>query len=132
MDKISEKRKYVRVGNPYITRFRVKPYDGEDSNNWDTAALVNLSASGLFFYSKIDLKVGTILDFKIGSSSIYPSVVCVGRVIRAKRTLDASKIGYAIEFIEIGELTKIIINKSLKIDKPPFFVPPLRPENVFK
>jgi hypothetical protein len=53
MDNISEKRKYVRVEKPYITRIRVKPYDGEDSNNRDTVDLFNLSASGLSFYSKI-------------------------------------------------------------------------------
>ena len=91
-----------------------------------------MSASGLFFYSKMDLEVDTILELKIGFSHIYPSIVCVGRVIRAKRTLDASKIGYAIEFIEIGELTKIILNKSLIIDGPPFCVPPFKSESVFK
>jgi hypothetical protein len=117
IDKIPERRKYVRIEKPYITHFRVKPCDGEASNNWDTVAVVNLSAGGLFFYSKIDLEVGTILDLGIGFSHIYPSVLCVGRVIRAKRHPDASKIGYTIEFTEIGELDKIIINKSLEIAK---------------
>ena len=131
MDNISEKRKYVRFGKPYITRFRVKPYDGGSSIYWDTVALVNLSASGLFFYSKIDLEVGTILDLKIGISNIYPSIVCVGRVVRAKRPLGASKIAYAID-LEINEPTKIILNKSLKIDGPPFFVPPLKLEFALK
>jgi len=76
-----------------------------------------LSAGGLFFYSKIDLEVDTILDLGIGFSHIYPSVICVGRVIRAKRHPDASKIGYTIEFTEIDELNKTIINKSLEITK---------------
>ena len=117
MDKFPEQRKYVRIEKPYITHFRVKPCDGEASNNWDTVSLVNLSAGGLFFYSKIDLEVDTILDLGIGFSHIYPSVICVGRVIRAKRHPVTSKIGYTIEFTEIGELNKIIINKSLRMTK---------------
>jgi hypothetical protein len=132
MDNISDKRKYERFRNLYITRFRVKPYDGKDSNYWEKVALVDVSASGLFFYSKIDLEVGTILDFKIGFSHVYSSMVCVGRVIRAKKALDAPIIGYGIEFIEISELTKIVLNKSLKIDGPPFFVPSLNLESLFK
>ncbi len=115
IDKIPEQRKYVRIEKPYITHFRVKPCDGEASSNWDTVAVVNLSAGGLFFYSSVNLEVGTILDIKICFSHIYPSVICVGKVIRAKRHPDASKIGYTIEFTEIGELNKIIINKSLEI-----------------
>ncbi len=115
MDNISEKRKYVRFGKPYITRFRVKPYDGEDSNNWSTVALVNLSAGGIFFYSKIDLEVGTILDFKIDFFLVHPSIICVGKVMRAKRHLDASKIGYSIEFTEIDEQFRKRINKTLEI-----------------
>ncbi len=115
MDNISEKRKYVRFGKPYITRFRVKPYDGEDSNNWSTVALVNLSAGGIFFYSKIDLEVGTILDFKIDFFLVHSSIICVVKVMRAKRHLDASKIGYSIEFTEIDEQFRKRINKTLEI-----------------
>jgi hypothetical protein len=117
IDKIPEQRKYVRIEKPYITHFRVKPCDGEASNNWETVAVVNLSAGGIFFYSSVNLKVGTILDLGIAFSYIYPSVICVGKVIRAKRHPDASRIGYTIEFTEIGELDKIIINKSLEITK---------------
>ena len=117
IDKIPEQRKYVRIEKPYITHFRVKPCDGEASNVWDSVAVVNLSAGGTFFYSRTELEVGTILDLKIGFSHIHPSVICVGRVIRAKRHPDASNIGYAIEFTEIGELAKIMINKSLEITK---------------
>ncbi len=115
MDKIPERRKYVRIEKPYITHFRVKPCDGEASNNWETVAVVNLSAGGLFFYSSINLEVGTILDLKIGFSRSYSTIICVGKVIRAKRHLDASKIGYAIEFTEINEQLKKLINKSLEI-----------------
>ena len=117
MYNIPERRKYVRIEKPYIIHFRVKPCDGEASNNWDAVTVVNLSAGGLFFYSRTNLEVGTILDLGIGFSRIFPSAICVGRVIRTKRYLDISKIGYAIKFTEISELTKILINKSLEITK---------------
>ena len=117
IDKIPQQRKYVRIEKPYITHFRVKPCDGEASNNWETIAVVNLSAGGLFFYSSVNLEVGTILDLEISFSHIYPAVICVGRVIRANRHPVTSKIGYTIEFTEIGELDKIIINKSLRMTK---------------
>ncbi len=115
MYKNPERRKYVRIEKPYITHFRVKPCYGEASNNWDTVAVVNLSAGGLFFCSKIDLEVGILLDLGIGFFHIFPSAICVGRVIRAKRYLGASKIGYSIKFTEIDELTKTLLNKSLEI-----------------
>ncbi len=117
MYNIPERRKYVRIEKPYIIHFRVKPCDGEASNNWDAVAVVNLSAGGLLFYSRTNLEVDTILDLGISFSHIFPSAICVGRVIRSKGYLDTSKIGYAIKFTEIDELTKILINKSLEITK---------------
>ncbi len=74
-----------------------------------------MSAGGLFFYSEINLEVGTILDLGIGCSHSYPTVICVGKVIRTKRHSDVSKIGYAIEFTEINEQLKKLINKGLEI-----------------
>ncbi len=115
MGKIPEKRKHVRITMPYITRFRVKPRDGEASDNWDGVDTVDLSAGGIFFHSRANLEVGTILDLEIGFSHLFPPVICVGRVIRTKRHLDASKTGYAIEFTETSELMKVMISKSLEI-----------------
>ncbi len=68
MDRIPERRKYVRIEKPYLIMFRVQPCDNNVSKDWDTVALVNLSAGGFFFYSSINLEVGTILDLKIGFS----------------------------------------------------------------
>jgi len=115
IDKIPERRKYIRIEKPYITSFRVKPCDGMATQDWDAVPVVNLSAGGIFFYSKTDLEVGTILDFKIDFSLVHPSIICVGKVIRAKRHLDASKIGYSIEFTEIDEQFRKRINKTLEI-----------------
>jgi hypothetical protein len=115
MNKIPERRKHVRIKTPYITRFRVKPYDDMVSNNWDAVDVANLSAGGIFFYSSIELEVGTILDLNIGFSSSHPSIICVGKVTRAKRYPAISIYGYSIEFTEINEQIKKMINKSLEI-----------------
>ena len=115
MDEIPERRKYARIENPYITHFRVKPCDGNVSKDWNMVAVFSLSAGGIFFYSKTDLEVGTILDLKIDFSLVHSSIIYVGKVIRTERHQDASKIGYAIEFTEINEQLKKMINKSLEV-----------------
>jgi hypothetical protein len=115
MDRIPERRKHVRIKTPYITRFRVKPYDDMVSKDLDTVTAFNLSAGGIFFYTKIDLGIGTIMYLKIGVSRSHPYIICVGKVARAKRYPAISIYGYSIEFAEINEQIKKMINKSLEI-----------------
>ncbi len=115
MDNISGKRKYVRIKKPYITHFRVKLRDNTVSKEWDTVTIVNLGAGGIFFYSSTNYVVGAILDIEVSFSHTYPTVKCAGKVLRMRRYLDASRIGYAIEFTEIAKQMEMMINKSLEI-----------------
>ena len=115
MGQIQEQSKNVRTKKPYITRFRVKPNDGKVSKDWDMVAVFNLSAGGIFFYTRTNLEVGTILDLKIGFSRSHLSIICVGKVIRVTKHPVTSINGYTIEFTEIDELNKIMINKSLEM-----------------
>ena len=114
MYKISENRKYKRIEKPYITRFRVKSSEPRDmvTKDWDMVAVNNLGAGGIFFHSRKNLKIGTILDLKIGFSISIPRIKCVGRVTRAKRHLGTSIFGIAIEFTEIAGNIKEILNKT--------------------
>ena len=114
MDKISERRKHVRIKAPCITGLRVKPYDDMVSRDLDTVASLNLGAGGIFFYTKIDLRIGTIMYLKIGVSRFHPHIICEGKVIRAKRYPAISIYGYSIEFTEINEQVKKMINKRLE------------------
>ncbi len=100
MNKIQERRKYVRIEKPYLIRFRVKPYDGRVAKDRNIIVIANLSAGGIFFYYNTNLEVDTLLDLKICFSRSYPTIICVGRVIRVKRLLDSCIFGYAIEFTE--------------------------------
>jgi hypothetical protein len=77
-------------------------------------AVINMGVCGIFFYTKINLEVGTILDLKIGFSLSHPSIICVGRIIRVKRHLDTSIVGFSIEFIEIDEQFKEVINNTIE------------------
>jgi hypothetical protein len=113
MYKIKETRKHVRIEKPYVTRFNVKSNEEMISSEWDMVAVINLSAGGLFFYAKKNLEVGTNLDLKIGFSLSHPSIKCTGKVIRAKRHLDTSIIGFAIEFTQIPEHARKAINNTV-------------------
>jgi hypothetical protein len=79
------------------------------------AAVFNWNVGGIFFYTRTNLEVGTILDLKIGFSRPHLSIICVGNVIRVTKHPVTSINGYAVEFTEIDELNKIMINKSLEI-----------------
>ncbi len=111
MGKIQEQRKFVRREQPYITKFRVKPNDDKVTKVWDAVVVFTLSAGGIFFYSKIDLEVGIILDLNIGFSRSYPTIICVGKVIRMTKHPVTSINGYAVEFTEIDEQIKKMINR---------------------
>ena len=77
--------------------------------------MFNLSAGGIFFYSRTDLKVGTILDLKISLSISYPTIICVGKVMRVTKHPVTYINGYAVEFTEIDEQIRKMLNKHLKI-----------------
>jgi hypothetical protein len=120
MYKISEKRKYKRIERPYMTRFRIKPYNDKDmvSKDGDMVAVNNLGAGGICFHTRKSLEIGTALDLKISFSISAPSIKCVGRVVRAKRHLDTSIFRIAIVFTEIEDHLKEILNKTALLVNP--------------
>ncbi len=83
-----------------------------DSKDWDMVAVNNLGAGGVFFLTRRSLEIGTTLDLRICFSTSTPGIKCVGRVTRVKRHLDIFISGIAIEFTEIDEHIKGIINKT--------------------
>ena len=109
---ILEQSKYVRIKEPYITRYKVIPNDNKLTKDWDGVAVVNLSAGGIFIYSRTNLEVGTIVDLRIGFSRSYPTIICVGRVARVKKNLGTFLFSIAIAFTEIDERIKEVINDT--------------------
>ncbi len=116
MNKLPNDREYVRVVKPYIVKFRVKEDETMNmvSKEWDMVTTNNFSAKGIFFFSNRNLEVGTILELNIDFSHFHPyhpSIICVGKIIRMRKHMDTSTIGFAIEFTEIDEQAKKIISK---------------------
>jgi len=107
-------RKYIRTEKRYITRFQVKSDIDNVFKEWDMVAIANLSAGGIFFYSVENLEVGTTMDLKIGLSHSHPSIICIGRIIRAKRQPGTSVIGFAIQFTEIDKHSVEVINNAIE------------------
>ncbi len=120
MHAIPERRKYKRIEKPYITRFKIKPYETQDlvSKDWEMVAVNNLGAGGIFFHAKRSLEIGTTLDLNIGFAISIPRIQCIGRVTRAIRHLDTSIFGIAIEFTEIDKRIKDILNKTALLVNP--------------
>ncbi len=114
------RRKYVRIEKSYNARFRIKPDETQDlvSIDWDMVAINNLGAGGVFFHTRRSMEIGTTLDLKIDFSTSTPDIKCDGRVTRTKRHLDTSIFGIAIEFTEIDEHIKGIINKTAILVDP--------------
>jgi len=113
----AEKRKYLRIEKPYMARFRVKPFEnsGAVSTDWDMVAVNDLGAGGIFFNSSNDLKIGTILNLKIGFSTTTPSIKCDGIVTRVINHPNSSIFGVATAFTKIDEHMKEMINKVAEL-----------------
>ena len=109
-----EKRKYKRTGKPYyMVRLRIKHHEGlsTSSAGWDWVVLKDLSVGGaLFSYNKY-LEVGSLLDLIVDASASTPAVTCVGRVTRIEQSQPPSTLHFAIEFLNIDEQEKELVNK---------------------
>ena len=113
-----ERRKYKRTKKPYTIRFRVKQFEGDETipTGWDMVAVKDLSAGGAFFICTCNksLEVGSLLDLKIDVSTAIPTINCVGKVIRSDKLLSPSVFCIAIEFTEIDEKEKEMINTTIE------------------
>jgi len=120
MTTYQEKRKFKRyeivlIEEPIMVRFQIRSdAQGTGSDDWDSANLLNISAGGIFFYSKKELGIGTFLDLKIDLPKSTSTINCVGKVIQIEQVKTISVFTNAIEFIDIGEQEKEMINTLLK------------------
>ncbi len=109
------KRKNKKIVPPYIARFRVKQYEGQEmsSPDWDMVP-VNLSAGGMLFDYNKNLELDSLLDLKIDIPKYTPTINCVGKVIRIEELQLASKFRIEIKFTDIGEQEKELISKAIE------------------
>jgi hypothetical protein len=114
------KRKDKKIVPPYIARFRVKQYEGQEisSPDWDIVAVKNLSAGGMVYdynknYNK-NLELDSLLDLKIDFFKSIPSINCIGRVVRIEEPMPNSMSRIAAKFTEINEIEREIINTTVE------------------
>ena len=68
------------------------------STKWDMVPVLDISAGGLSFNYTKNLGIYSLLDFKIGISTLTPAINCVAKIIRIEeprpvlRTYDITKI----------------------------------------
>jgi hypothetical protein len=110
-----EKRKYKRIEKPFMAGFRARQYEGHEtvSTKWDKVAVKDLSAGGMLFIYNKNLGLDSLLDLKIDESKYTPTINCVGKIIRIDKPIPISIFGIAIEFTEIEEHVKEMINTTL-------------------
>ncbi len=112
-----EKRKYKEIVTPYIARFRVKLYEGQEkpSIDWNIVAVKNLSAGGIIFnYYNENIKIGTFLDLKINFFKSIPIINCIGKVIRIEESQLNSMFRIATELTKIDEREREMINTTVE------------------
>jgi len=112
-----EKSKYKEIVTPYIARFRVKQYEGQEkpSLDWNIVAVKNLSAGGIIInYYNENIEIGTFLDLKIDFVKSIPTINCIGKVIRIEESRLNSMFRIATEFTEIDEQEREMINTTVE------------------
>jgi hypothetical protein len=120
MSTYQEKRKFKRyetllIEEPIMARFQIRSdAQKRGSDDWDSADLLNISAGGIFFYSKKDLGIGTLLDLKIDLPKSTVTINCVGEIIQIEQIKTMSMFVYVIEFIDIKEQEQEMLNTLLK------------------
>ncbi len=99
------KRKYKKIVPPYIARFRVKQYEGQEmsSPDWDIVAVKNLRAGGMVFDYNKNLELDSLLDLKIDCFKSIPVINCFGRVVRIEKPQPNYRFRIAADFTEIDE-----------------------------
>ncbi len=76
--------------------------------------LNNLSAEGVFFNYRKDLRLGSLLDLRIGLPKSTTTINCVGKILRSDKLQSIFMFCIASKFIDIGEQEKELISKAIE------------------
>ena len=127
MKSFTEKRKYKRIEldkckykeivSPCIAKFRVKHLGGHEMPplDWHIVSVKNLSAEGITFnYYIANLEIGSPVDVKIEFIKSIPTISCIGRVVRIEDAYVNSMFRIDVDFIEIDDKEREIINATVE------------------
>jgi hypothetical protein len=122
----TEKREYKRIEltkgkdkkiiPPYIARFRVKQYEGQETSSpdWNIVAVKSLSAGGMVYDYNKNLEVNQFLDLKIQFFKSIPDINCICRVVRIEKSQPNSLFRIAAKFTEIDGQEREMINTTVE------------------
>ncbi len=112
-----DKWKYKEIVSPCITKFRITQCDNQEtsSSEWNIVAVKNLSAGGIKMnYYKQRLEIGSLLDLRIEFIKSISAISCIGRVVRVEDAHVNAMFRMGVEFIEIGDKDREIINSTVE------------------
>jgi hypothetical protein len=111
-----ERRKYKRMENPVMVRFRSIPLVAKKmvSTDCDAVAVKNLGVGGMLFDYNKNLELDSLLEFEIDISKSTPTINCVGKIIHIEKLQPTSLFRIEIKFTNIREQEKELISKAIE------------------
>ncbi len=108
--------KLKRREKPFKVSFRIIPLVAyrKISTDWNVVSVRYLGVGGMLFDYNKNLELNSLLDFEIDISQSTPTISCVGKIIRIEELQPISMLRIEIEFIDIGEQEKELINKTIE------------------
>ena len=109
-----EKRKYKRIRQQFMIKFREKSLGNEDVGygGWDMVTTRNLSAGGALLNHNNGLKSGSLLDMQISFPLSEDPINCVAKVMRSKKVPYSPIVHMATMFTEIDESIMQLIDRA--------------------
>ena len=100
-----ERRKYRRIGEPFILDFqiKVKGLAEGDPAGWSLVGSQDLSAGGVRFLSLRKPDIGTFMDIRISYADFEEPLRCVGQVLRVENIEEGRVFSVATVFTEISD-----------------------------
>jgi c-di-GMP-binding flagellar brake protein YcgR len=109
-----EKRRFSRLAGHHLLKYKVV---GNKEAQGSVAFVRNISAGGILFHSPKNLPAGSVIELEVltsFSSSPEPvEVKMLGKVLRSRELKKLGGFDVAVEFIDLDENTKGLIDKKV-------------------
>lgn len=107
------RRKFIRLFAYHLAKYRLT--SGELENNDFTAAMVgNISAGGCCLLSEENLPVASTLEIQINFPNLSHPVTARAKICWSKKIVKINRYKFGIEFTEIDETDRSLINEQIK------------------
>jgi len=112
--RFKNRRKYVRLEAYHLARYKII-FDGLEKAELPSLARVrNISAGGCCLHTEKFLPPGSILDLKINFPHLENPVHALSKVVWARQIGNTGKYEFGIQFIEIDENLRLLIDEQIK------------------